>query len=98
MKALRRRKRKIHWFSGFFVAAFVCFISITLIRMQIDVATKQRDLAALEQKIQKQQIYNDETARMLEGEDEEQYIERIARDKLGYAYPDEIVFFDRAGD
>ena len=54
-------------------------------------------LAAIEQQNEEQRIANKELERMLSDGTEEEYIERIAREKLGYAYPEEQVLIDISG-
>ena len=51
----------------------------------------------MEESIKLQQASNDEVKRILDGGTNLEYIERIAREKLGYAYPDEKIFIDRSG-
>ena len=63
----------------------------------MQVAAKRRELLALQQYVEQQKLVNEETQRILSGESDEEYIERIAHDKLGYAYPDEKIFIDRSG-
>ena len=54
-------------------------------------------LAALEQQNEEQRIANKELERILSDGTEEEYIERIAREQLGFAYPEEQVLVDISG-
>lgn len=65
---------------------------------QIQVNAKQRELAALETALEQQTQTNAELERMMESGDQDAYIERIAREKLGYARPDERIFVDITGE
>jgi cell division protein DivIC len=76
--------------------AVACF-AITLIRMQMEVIAKRRDLDSLEKAVAYQELINDETMRLLKTEDDREYIERVARDRFGFAYPDERIYYDRLG-
>ncbi len=94
----KRKKRKANWLVRFFMLCFVGFVAVSLIGMQVEVTSKRRQLLALQQNVAQQQRLNAETQRLLNGENDEEYIERVARDKLGYAYPDEKIFIDRSGN
>ena len=85
----RKRKYRSNWIARLAVFCFAVYVTVSLIGMQVQVAAKRRELLALQQ--------NEETQRILSGESDEEYIERIAHDKLGYAYPDEKIFIDRSG-
>ena len=57
----------------------------------------REQLAALEQQNEEQRIANKELERILSDGTEEEYIERIAREQLGFAYPEEQVLVDISG-
>ena len=65
--------------------------------MQVEVTTKRRQLDSIEREIYRQELENAEIKRVLDGGTDREYIERVAREKLGYAYPDEKIFIDRSG-
>ncbi len=71
--------------------------SITLIQMQVELENRKRELSALEEQTVEQQDKNDELKRLLSIGGSEKYIEEMARDKLGFVYPDERVFIDISG-
>lgn len=78
-----------------FTAAFICLYFVySIVSIQIDIYRERQVLLALQQKIEEQRIENEELARILANGGEAEYIERIAREKLGYAAPDEQVFVD----
>lgn len=93
----RKRKHRPNWLPRLAVLGFVIYVTVSLIGMQVEVTTKRRELLALQQNVEQQKLINAETERILDGENDREYIERIARDKLGYAYPDEKIFIDRSG-
>jgi cell division protein FtsB len=79
------------------VLCFVAYVAISLIGMQLEVTAKRRRLTEILHSIAQQELVNDETRRILSNGTDKEYIERIARDQLGYAYPDEKIFIDRSG-
>jgi len=96
-KVARRRKRKSGFLVKIITLSFVACAAVSFIHSQSEVASKRRELAALNESIELQQTENDEVRRILDGDNDLEYIERIAREKLGYAYPDEKIFIDRSG-
>lgn len=65
---------------------------------QMKLAQKQRELQALETHLQNQVEENRELERLMESDDDAAYIERMAREKLGYARPHERIFVDLTGE
>ena len=53
-------------------------------------------LENISQQVAAQQAQNEEIQRTTQADDEASYMERVARDKLGYARPDERIFIDGA--
>ena len=80
------------------VVCAVAYLSVSLITAQFDLMTKKQQLAILEQQHQKVELETQDIERMLEYEDEETYVERIARQRLGYANPNEKIFKDIQGE
>ena len=79
------------------VLLFLCYVVFSLVRIQGDIQKNREQLAALEQQNEEQRIANKELERVLSDGTEEEYIERIAREQLGYAYPEEQVLIDISG-
>ena len=79
------------------VLLFMLYVVVSLVRIQGDIQQSGEALAAIEQQNEEQRIANKELERMLSDGTEEEYIERIAREKLGYAYPEEQVLIDISG-
>lgn len=93
----KRRKRRASWLVRLMMLSVIACIAVSLISMQVEVTSKRRYLASIEREIQLQETENAEIKRILDGGTDRKYIERVARDKLGYAYPDEKIFIDRSG-
>ena len=80
------------------VVAVVLYASVSLIDMQINLTARRRQVSELEHRVEVQRIANKELERQLmQGQDQE-YIERIARERLGFISPDETVFIDVSGN
>ncbi len=74
------------------------YLSVSLITAQFDLVNKRQQLDILEQQKARVQLEVDDVRNTLEYESEEEYIERIARQRLGYANPDEKLFKDIQGE
>ena len=96
---MRVKKQKIKRSKLFRLAilGFAVYIIVTMIQLQVDIKARQDELAAIEAQCQQQELNNDELERLLASGDDMQYIERIARETLGYVMPDERVFIDMSG-
>ena len=79
------------------IFAFVVYAMVHLIDMQINMASRRRQLVELEQRVETQRIANRELERQLAQGMDEQHIERIARERLGFIAPNETVYIDISG-
>ncbi len=81
---------------GIFVIV-LCSLMLSFIQNQVEIASKRQELEAVQAQLDAQIAENTELQRVLESGTEEEIIERIARDNLGYAKPGERVFVDTSG-
>lgn len=79
------------------VAAAAVYLVTTFIGGQLKVAAKQRELEEIAARVEQQAEVNRELQRMMDTDDEWAYIERVAREKLGYVRPHERVYIDLTG-
>ena len=89
-----RRKKRVGLATKIFVAIFAVYAAFTLVSLQIQISAKREEQAALQAQIEEQSLRNAEIEALLNSEDNDEYITRIARDKLGYVSPGERVFVD----
>ncbi len=81
-------------------AAAVCvgvYLIVGIVVNQVSISSKQQALDSVQQQLETQQAENEELERVLTSGSEEEIVERVARDRLGYARPDERVFVDVSG-
>lgn len=99
--AHRVRKQKKSGFSALALRIGligVCgYLCVALVFAQIDIVSKRQQLQNLEQQAEAQQAANEELRRVLDASDEAAYMERIAREKLGYVLPGEHIYVDMSG-
>ena len=89
-----KRSTRLNFFIKAAILAVIVFCVISIIRLRSDLRELQRDESALRaQKI----AYEEEIEKLksdLAAEMDDDYIMRIAREKLNYYLPDEIIFFN----
>lgn len=94
------KKKKSNPLLGFIgrvsALAFVLYCVGSIVFTQYEIAQKQKELDKLEIKAEELEASNDEYQSILNEEDEQKYMERIAIEVLGYAYPTERRFYDTA--
>ena len=95
--AVKKEKAKNHIFLRLAVVAFGVYTIATLVTQQIEIRVQKAYLENIQQQCEAQEMENLEVERLLSQGDDESYVEKVARDKLDYAYPDEKVFVDASG-
>lgn len=96
-----KRKKKIRLSSLLLRLGSVAlglYLVVTLVYAQVEISTQRAALANVTQQVTAQQAATQELARVLQGSDESSYMENIARERLGYALPDERIFIDMSGN
>ena len=91
-QALARRRR---WLLAAMTAIVVYFLIVS-VSLRLRLREQQKELSFIMEQIEIAKEENDELSRMLSG-GEAEYIERIAREKLGYAAIGERVYEDISG-
>lgn len=69
--------------------------AVYFVKTRLDVAAMQEQLAAMEEQVELQRLKNRDAELALREDDDT--MERAAREKLDYAHPDERVFVDISG-
>lgn len=77
------------------IIAVLCIYAIwTLISQQIEIQKTKKELADLNARLEQQNKLHDNLKKQSEIVNTPEYIEKTARDELGFAAPDEIIFKD----
>lgn len=79
------------------VFAFVAYAAVYLVDMQVALTSRRQELEQLRVQYEVQRLANLELKRQLETGTDEEYIERVARDKLQFVDPDERIYYDISG-
>lgn len=72
----------------------VVYFAVSIVSTGVRIRQEKRELEQLQQQIELQKALNEELLRIVESGDSERQMERIAREKLGYAQPGETVYRD----
>ncbi|HCR44356.1 MAG TPA: septum formation initiator [Ruminococcaceae bacterium] len=98
MREIKKQKVKKSFLLRFAIFVFAVYMVWGLVNQQIKINEKRRQLSEIKQQIQVQEIKNGEIKSALTSDgDNSEYIERKAREDLGYAKPGERVFINIAG-
>ncbi len=73
---------------------FVLYFVYTMIWQQVVISKKGREIEALEEKIAAAEQQTEKLEKELENLNDPEYLEKIAREKLGLVRPNERVFVD----
>lgn len=95
MIAVKKRRKSV--ILRLLLLAFSVYILISLINYQVQLTNHRRDLAEKQSTLEAKNLEVSELERLLEIGTESQLIERAARERLGYVYPDEQVYVDLSG-
>lgn len=79
------------------LVAFCFYFVYNIIAIRVNLSREQQSLEVINRQIFEQRIMNEELERIVYSDGEHDYIERIAREKLGYAAIDERIFIDISG-
>ena len=84
--------------SNIFVKAaslvFIVFCTVTIVKMQFEFNSLKEDKAEVEEQIKAYELKIDELEARLEEDFDTEYIMRIAREKLNFRLPEEIIFYN----
>ena len=86
---MRRKKKRVGLVAKVLIAAFAVYAACTLVNLQFRINAAAAEQEVLLSQLEAQKLTCAELADAISGEDQEEYIARIARDSLGYIYPGE---------
>ncbi|MBQ5356730.1 MAG: septum formation initiator family protein [Oscillospiraceae bacterium] len=97
MRATEQKKPKNGVFLKIVAIAFAVYLLYSLISTQASINKKQNELDALRQEYTESLIRNEELQKTRDSYGTDEFIEEQAREKLGYAYPEEHFYVDVSG-
>lgn len=69
-----------------------------IVTTERDCSEKEKELSKIQAEIDAYEAENTELQRVLENDDISDYMEKVAVEERGYAYPDERRFYDKSRD
>ncbi len=97
-KKKRRKNKKQRRPGGILITVITLtvflYLLVSFVNIQLDIGEKRASLSALTKQYERQIADNDELFTLLNNKDKKALMERIAREKRGYVYPDERVYYD----
>lgn len=93
-RAVKRRKSVI---LRILLLAFTVYIIISLTNLQVQLVGLKRDLKNKTADLNEINLEIEEALHLLDSGNETELIEKTARERLGYYYPDEEVHIDLSG-
>ncbi len=87
-------KRKSNIFIKAATFVFIVFCTVTIIKMQFEFNNLKDDKARVEEQIKNYELKIDELQARLEEDFDTEYIMRIAREKLNFRLPEEVIFYN----
>lgn len=97
MRATEQKKPKNGVFLKLVAIAFAVYLLYSLISTQASINKKQNELETLRQEYTESLIRNEELQKTRDSYGTDEFIEEQAREKLGYAYPEEHFYVDVSG-
>ncbi len=94
MSAAQKKKKTYSTILTVAFAALVCYFVIALISLQSDIKEQKEQIADINAQADAQSADNRELNNLLNDSNLDSYVERIAREELGYVFPDERVYYD----
>lgn len=70
------------------------YFVIGLVQTQLQIREREKQAEEVSAQYEQQLAENKRLQSVVDGGDEKAYIERVAREKLGYVMPDEKVYYD----
>lgn len=103
---MRKKVKKIKPRKGLFnkglvklaAGALIIGCAALIITTEQDCSDKEQELVSIQAKIDSYEADNMELQRVLDSDDMSAYMEKVAVEERGYAYPDERRFYDTSRD
>lgn len=87
-------KIKMNFFVKTAIFTFICFCLILIINLQFDLNELKKSNVLLNSQIETYDDYIEQIKEQLDQPYNDEYVERVAREKLNYRLPNEKIFFN----
>lgn len=76
------------------IVVFVCFCAASIVGQQYEYNELCKEQDKLEREIDDREYEIEEMKELLEHEFDDEYVQQIARNSLGYHMPDEVIYYN----
>lgn len=91
----QKKERKHSFIVSFSIVALCAYFAISLITIHKDINNTKKEIAEVQQSYNQQVAENEKIKDYVDsGEIDKEYVEKIARDELGYVKSGERVYYD----
>ncbi len=98
-KRSKTKKRSMHgWIVGLSILVATAYLVIYFIEGQMQIATLEQELGQVEQELSDLSVRNEELSGMMQADNQDMYVERVAREEMDYVRPNDRVFVDISSD
>ena len=97
MKQKRKQKKNKSIIFRLFILGVCAYFTVTLVSLWGSLRESKAELAVLNEQYNTELNNVEELKALLNSDSNAQLIEKAARERLGYAYPDEQIFIDYSG-
>ena len=80
------------------ILVLVIYFVSTLVSARVQINSKREELKQIEQSCEEQRVANKELERQIMLYQDEEYVQRAAREELGYGTADEKLYIDSSGN
>lgn len=94
---VKKKRKKIKWIFNMGVFVILAVIISQIVVLRININDKKSELNSLKNEEESLKSYNQTLQNELNGSLNDQYIEKVAREKLNYVSPFERVFINVIG-
>lgn len=89
-----KKKRKRSFIVSFCIIALCAYFAISLITTHRDIKKVEAETAEVKASVTEVLAENKRLQGYINGDKKDEYVEKVARDKLGYVKPGEHVYYD----
>lgn len=89
-----RKKQKFSFILSIGLLLVAGYFVISLVNVRMDIKEREKTAEDLQAQYEEQLAENARLQTVADGGNKDEYIERIAREKLGYVMPDEKVYYN----
>ncbi len=93
-KQNERKPQKFSFILSIGLLLLAGYFVISLINVNIQINDRKKEVEELNMRYEEQVAQNESLRNVIDGGDKDDYIERVAREKLGYVMPGERVYYN----